>query len=263
MKKIFKLSFALLLAGLIGLAFTRQQKPTIYIIGDSTTKNTLPMMGWGTAIPEFFDTSRIAIANHAMAGRSTRTFVKEGRWRVVDSLLKPGDYVLMVFGHNEGAKPGVVGPNPDANQRATARGVLKGIGEDTVHLTWADGTPEIVHSYGWYMRQFIRDAKAKGATPIVLSMIPHNIFKNGKVPRADTTYGKWSKQVADQEGVMFIDMNNLTANKYEQWGADSVNKLFAPDKTHTTPAGARVNAQSVVEGIRANPQNPLNQYLKK
>jgi rhamnogalacturonan acetylesterase len=261
MKKALKLTLLLAIAGVIGLAFTIQQKPTIYIIGDSTTKNTLPMMGWGTAIADFFDTTKVSIANHAMAGRSTRSFVREGRWDKVDSLLKPGDYVMMVFGHNEGAKPGVVGPNPDAAQRAISRGVLKGIGEDTVHLTWPDGKLEIVHTFGWYFRKFIRDTKAKGATPFVLSMIPHNSFKDGKVPRADMNYGLWSKQVADQEGVMFIDMNNITADKYEKLGQDSVAKFFAPDKTHTTKLGAAFNAQSVVDGIRANPQNPLNKYL--
>lgn len=261
--KALKYLLILLVAGIIGLAFTMQQKPTIYIIGDSTTHNTLPMMGWGTALPDFFDTTKISIANHAMAGRSTRTFTKEGRWDKVVSLLKPGDYVMMVFGHNEGEKPGVVGPNPDAHQRAISRGVLHGIGEDTVHLTWPDGTPEIVHTFGWYFRKFIRETKAKGATPIVLSMIPHNVFRDGKVPRADKDYGLWSKQVADQEGAIFIDMNNISADKMEKWGPDSVNKIFSPDRTHTLPAGAHMNAQSVVDGIKADPKNPLNKYLLK
>ncbi|GAB3905085.1 rhamnogalacturonan acetylesterase [Mucilaginibacter boryungensis] len=261
MSKPIKIGLMILVAGLIGLAFTFQQKPTIYIIGDSTTKNTLPLMGWGTAISDFFDTTKINIANHAMAGRSTRTFVKEGRWDKVDSLLKPGDYVLMVFGHNEGAKPGITPPNADAAGRAIGRGVLKGIGEDTVHLIYPNGSVEIVHTFGWYIRKFIREAKTKGATPMVLSMIPHNLFRDGKVPRADKDYGLWSKQVAEQEGVIFIDMNNITADKYEKLGADSVNKFFAPDKTHTTKLGATVNAQSVVVGIRANPDNPLNKYL--
>lgn len=260
--KTLKYVFVLLVAGIIGLAFTMQQKPTIYVIGDSTTNNNLPMMGWGTALPDFFDTTKISIANHAMAGRSTRTFVKEGRWDKVTSLLKPGDYVMMVFGHNEGAKPGITPPNADANGRATGRGVLKGIGEDTVQLTWPDGTKEIVHTFGWYFRKFIREAKAKGATPIVLSMIPHNIFKDGKVPRADKDYGLWSKQVADQEGVTFIDMNNLSADKLEKWGPDSANKIYSTDHTHTLPAGAHMNAQSVVDGIKADPKNPLNKYLK-
>lgn len=260
--KALKYIFVMMAVALIGLAFTVQQKPTIYIIGDSTTKNTLPLMGWGTALPDYFDTTQISITNHAMAGRSTRTFVKEGRWDKVESLLKPCDYVLMVFGHNEGAKPGVVGPNPDAAQRAISRGVLKGIGEDTVHLTWPDGTPEIVHTFGWYFRKFIRETKAKGATPIVLSMIPHNAFKDGKTKRADKDYGLWSKQVADEEGVIFIDMNGITADKYDLMGQDSVKKYFAADNTHTTPLGANLNAQSVVDGIRANPANPLNKYLK-
>jgi len=263
MKRVLTFTMALFIAGLIGLAFTIQQKPTIYVIGDSTTHNTLPLMGWGTALPDFFDSTKITIANHAMAGRSTRTFVKEGRWNTVDSLLKPGDYVMMVFGHNEGAKPGITPPNADAAGRAIGRGVLHGIGEDTVHLIYPNGSVEIVHSFGWYFRKFIRDTKAKGATPIVLSMIPHNIFRDGKVPRADKDYGLWSKQVADQEGVIFIDMNNISADKFEKWGPDSVAKIFAADKTHTTPAGAKANAQSVVDGIKADPKNPLNQYLKK
>lgn len=260
--KALKFVLPLLIAGIIGLAFTMQQKPTIYIIGDSTTHNTLPMMGWGTALPDFFDTTKISIANHAMAGRSTRTFVKEGRWDAVTALLKPGDYVMMVFGHNEGSKPGVTGPNPNAQERGTARGVLHGIGEDTVHLTWPDGTQEIVHTFGWYFRKFVRETKAKGATPIILTMIPHNKFVDGKVPRADKDYGLWSKQIADQEGAIFIDMNNLSADKMEKWGPDSVNKIFAADHTHTLPAGAHMNAQSVVDGIKADPKDPLNKYLK-
>ncbi len=259
--KLLKYTLLQVIIGVTGLAFTYKPKPTIYIIGDSTTKNTLPMMGWGTAIAQFFDSTKITVANHAMAGRSTRTFVKEGRWKVVDSLLKPGDYVMMVFGHNEGAKPGPTPPNADAAGRATGRGVLKGIGEDTVHVNWPDGTVEIVHTFGWYFRMFIKDAKAKGATPIVLSMIPHNAFKDGKTKRNDMDYGLWSKQVANQEGVIFIDMNSITADKYDKMGADSVKKLFAPDNTHTNTMGATVNAQSVVDGIRANPNNPLNKYL--
>jgi lysophospholipase L1-like esterase len=89
-----------------GLAFINQQKPTIYLIGDSTTHNNdKETWGWGSIIPYYFDLAKINVENHAMAGRSTRTFIKEGRWNKVDSLLKPGDYVLMVFGHNEGSKP--------------------------------------------------------------------------------------------------------------------------------------------------------------
>lgn len=253
MMKALKYSFILLMAAVIGMSFIIQTKPTLYIIGDSTTKNNLPMMGWGQAMPEFFDLSKIDVNNQAIAGRSTRSFVREGRWDKVTSMLKPGDYVMMVFGHNEGTPP-------DTTAMAN-RGVLHGIGEDSVVLKWHSGKTETVHTYGWYFRKFIRETKAKGATPIVLSMIPRNEFRNGKVLRADKDYGLWAKQVADQEGAIFIDLNSRTADKYDKWGPDSVKKIHPQDHTHTTPAGARVNAQSVAEGIKADPQNPLNKYL--
>lgn len=184
--KVLKSVFVLLIIAFAGLAFINQQKPTIYLIGDSTTHNNdKETWGWGSIIPYYFDLAKINIENHAMAGRSTRTFIKEGRWNKVDSLLKPGDYVLMVFGHNEGSKPDTT--------KAGYRGVLKGTGNETVELIWLNGTKETVHTYGWYLHKFIRDTKAKGATPIVLSMIPRNEFRDGKVIRADNDYGKWAQ----------------------------------------------------------------------
>jgi lysophospholipase L1-like esterase len=139
--------------------------------------------------------------------------------------------------------------------------VLKGTGDDTVQLTWAANKMETVHSYGWYLRKFIAEAKAKGATPIVLSMIPRNEFREGKVLRATNDYGKWAKEVADAEGVLFIDLNGITADKYDAWGPEKVKAYFPGDHTHTNEEGAKVNAASVVDGIRANRKNPLNRYL--
>lgn len=255
MIKPLKIVLILLIVAFAGLAFVHQQKPILYLIGDSTTHNSdKETWGWGSIIPNYFNLSKINIENHAMAGRSTRTFIKEGRWNKVDSLLKPGDYVMMVFGHNEGSQP-------DTTKKGY-RGVLKGTGEETVELTWPNGIKETVHTYGWYLRKFIRETKAKGATPMVLSMIPRNEFREGKVIRADDDYGKWAREVAQQEGAVFIDMNRLTADKYDQWGPDSVKKFFPGDHTHTNKAGATVNAESVAEGVRADPKNPLNKYLK-
>jgi rhamnogalacturonan acetylesterase len=253
--KLLKITLVLLITAFAVLAFVNQQKPTIYLIGDSTTHNSdKETWGWGSIIPNYFDLSKISIQNHAMAGRSTRTFIKEGRWNKVDSLLKPGDYVMMVFGHNEGSQP-------DTTKKGY-RGVLKGIGEETVELTWPNGTKETVHTYGWYFRKFIRETKAKGAMPIVLSMIPRNEFRDGKVIRADSDYGKWAQEVAQQEGAIFIDMNRITADKYDKWGPDLVKKFFPGDHTHTNKTGATINAESVAEGIKADPKNPLNKYLK-
>jgi lysophospholipase L1-like esterase len=93
-------------------------------------------------------------------------------------------------------------------------------------------------------------------------MIPRNEFRDGKVIRANDDYGKWAREIALQEGVIFIDMNRITADKYDKWGADSVKKFFPGDHTHTNKMGATVNAESVVDGIKADPANPLNKYLK-
>jgi len=232
----------------------KEDKPTLYIIGDSTVRNpNRPQCGWGELIGEFFDSSKISISNQAMAGRSTRTFIKEGRWDKVLSTLKAGDFVIMQFGHNEGSVPDT--------SKAGYRGVLKGTGEETKYLVWPDGKPETVHTYGWYIRKFVQEARAKGATPVICSMIPRNEFRDGKVQRANNDYGKWAKEIADQEGVVFIPLNDLTADKYDKMGPDEVKKLFPGDHTHTNEAGARINAQSVTEGIRNTPACALNKYL--
>jgi rhamnogalacturonan acetylesterase len=257
MKQRFKLkkeTSILIILFIVLAAFRLQEKPTLYIIGDSTVRNTnKEQWGWGTLISDYFDTTKINISNQAMAGRSTRTFIKEGRWDKVISSIKKGDYQFMQFGHNEGSKPDT--------SKAGYRGVLKGTGDDTVMLTWAGGTKEIVHSYGWYLKKFIGEAKAKGATVVVMSMIPRNEFKDGKVQRANNDYGKWAKEAAGQGGAYFVDLNAITADKYDKLGPDEVKKFFPGDHTHTNKEGADVNAQSVVEGLKQNSAIGLNKYL--
>jgi lysophospholipase L1-like esterase len=256
MKK-YGLSILLLPAVLALASFVLRQdnKPVLYIIGDSTVRNqnTNGQWGWGTLIGEFFDSTKLSVSNQAMAGRSTRTFIKEGRWDKVLSTLKAGDYVIMQFGHNEGSKPDT--------SKAGYRGVLKGTGDETVELTWPDSTKETVHTYGWYLKKFITDAKAKGATPIVASMIPRNIFKDGKVVRANTDYGKWAMEVAAANGAFFVDLNAISADKYDVLGPDKVKNFFPGDHTHTNKEGAEINAASVVEGLRKIKDCTLNNYL--
>jgi lysophospholipase L1-like esterase len=230
------------------------EKPTLYLIGDSTVRNTnRPQCGWGEMIGELFDTAQISISNQAMAGRSTRTFIKEGRWDKVLSTIKKGDYLIMQFGHNEGSRP-------DTSKQGY-RGVFRGTGEDSVQLTWKDETIETVHSYGWYLRKFVREARAKGAVPIICSMIPRKEFADGKVKRADKDFGKWAKEVAESEGVFFVDLNAITADKYDVMGEEEVTKFFPGDHTHTNVDGARVNAASVVDGIKKLNACDLVKYL--
>ena len=255
MKKTSLLAFAALL--LLLLSFTKPSpRPTLYLIGDSTVNNTnAPQLGWGNTIAAYFDTTKIKVQNNAKAGRSTRTFITEGRWERTIAAIKPGDFLIMQFGHNEGSAPDTT--------KAGRRGVLRGTGDETKSLVWPDGHPETVNTYGWYLRKFIREAKAKGALPVVCSMIPRNEWKDGKVIRASNDFGKWAQEVAQQEGAAFINLNEITALKYDKLGPDEVKKFFPGDHTHTNEAGARLNAESVVDGIKADKKLALNRYLKK
>lgn len=233
-----------------------QDKRTLYTIGDSTVRNSnKETWGWGTFIGDYFDTTQLITNNQAMAGRSTRTFISEGRWDKVLSTLKPGDFVIMQFGHNEGSVPDT--------SKMGRRGVLKGIGNEIKELIWPDGKLEVVHTYGWYLRKFINDTKQKGATPIVASMIPRNDWKNGKVERANTSFGKWAAEVAKEEGVYFIDLNSITADKYDLMGPEKVKSFFPGDHTHTNAEGAKINAASVIDGLKQLKDCPLLKYLKK
>jgi len=235
-------------------------KPTLYIIGDSTVRNgdgtgKSSLWGWGSVIGDQFDTTRIHIENHAIGGRSSRTFLTEGRWDKIMEKLQPGDFVVMQFGHNDS------GPLDDT---ARARGSLKGIGEDTAAIyNPIRKMNEVVHSYGWYMRKYVNDAKAKGALPIVCSPVPRNIFKEGKTERANTSYGKWAEEVATATNAFFIPLNDLIADQYDKLGADSVKHFFPGDHTHPNRDGSLLNAEMVVKGIESLKKCDLKKYLKK
>jgi rhamnogalacturonan acetylesterase len=234
-----------------------QRLPTLFIIGDSTVKNSAKgLLGWGDPIAAFFDQQKIRIENRARGGRSSRTFQTEGLWDQVLSELKPGDFVLMQFGHNDGGA---------INDESRARGSLKGTGNETEEIdNLLTKKPEMVHTFGWYMRKYIADAKAKGAVAVVLSPIPRNVWKDGKVVRASADYGKWAAEAAKSEGAFFVDLNELVARRYDELGPDKVKELyFLEDHTHTTPAGAEVNARAVVEGLRAFDKCPLASFLLK
>ncbi|MFD0998394.1 rhamnogalacturonan acetylesterase [Ohtaekwangia kribbensis] len=248
---------------LLGIAtsFTVQkQKPVIYLVGDSTVKNgsgkgDSGLWGWGDFLYTQFDTTKVRIENHARGGRSSRTYQTEGLWHNVLANVKPGDYIIMQFGHNDGGA---------INDTLRARGSIRGIGEETEEIdNLITHKHEIVHSYGWYMRKYIRDAKAKGAIPIVCSLVARNVWKDGKVVRSTDSYATWAADVAKAEGAYYIDLNDLVASRYEQLGPEEVkSKLFLEDHTHTTEAGARINAALVAEAIRGEKKLALRKFLR-
>jgi lysophospholipase L1-like esterase len=231
-------------------------RPTLFLIGDSTVNNsTRGRTGWGRPIVNYFDTNRIAVVNKARGGRSSRTYLTEGLWDEVAAQLKPGDFVLMQFGHNDG------GPMDEGRARAS----LHGNGDEPVIVTnKTTGKIETVYSYGWYLRRYIADTKAKGATPIVLSLVARDRWKDGLVERAKDSYTRWAREAAEQGGAQFIDLNHLTATRYEQDGRERTHTVYftTNDWTHTTPVGADVNAQCLVDGLRALSDCPLADYLR-
>ena len=232
------------------------QSPTLFIIGDSTVKNsTEGQQGWGDPLAELFDSAKIKVVNRARGGRSSRTFLTEGLWDQVLAELKPGDFVLMQFGHNDG------GP---INDDSRARGSLKGVGNEVEEIdNLLTKKHEIVHTFGWYMRKYVADTKAKGAIPIVISPVPRNIWVDGKVERRSSTYAGWAAEIARSEKACFIDLNEIVAVKYESIGQETVGKdYFKTDHTHTTPLGAKLNAESIAGALRSLQECQLAKYLR-
>lgn len=237
---------------------TRKSKnaPVVMLIGDSTMKNgrgkgDSGQWGWGSFFEQFFDTTRISVENHALGGRSSRTFYTEGLWDKVLPGIQKGDYLFIQFGHNDG------GPLNTGRARAS----LKGSGnESQTVIMERNGGPEEVFTFGHYLRIYIRQAKARGAIPVVLSHTPGNTWNGDKMVRNDETYGKWSKEVAEQERVLFIDMNDLIAIKCEALGKEKVNALFK-DRVHTSHEGAILNCEALTEGIKAIPGLDLKKYI--
>lgn len=261
MKKIYKPSLLAVVAIISScLVMKPRQKPTLFLIGDSTVKHGQGMgdggrWGWGDIIAAYFDTTKIAVKNEALGGTSSRTFMHKGRWAAVLPQIKKGDYVIIQFGHND---------NSPLDDTSRARGTIKGNGNESQEVyNSITKQREVVYSYGWYIRKFISDIKAKGATPIVASLIPRNGWTNGKVNRSGDSYGQWAEQAAQQGGAYFVDLNKITADCYDREGEQKVRATYfnTIDGTHTIEAGARLNAQSVVQGLKALKNNPLKKYL--
>ena len=252
----------LLLVALIGSVFalvgppaqaqeSEPSKPNLWIIGDSTVKNgAYGGVGWGEVIEPYFDTDRITIHNRAIGGRSSRTFRLEGRWSDVLENAKPGDFVMIQFGHNDGANP----QDPEK-----PRGSLRGMGEETVDWMHPQrNEPETIHTYGWYMRQYVKEAQEAGLTPIVLSYVPRAPREGQTMSvELDDMYGTWSKEVAEQTNAAFVNLYGLVAEAYATMEAEQPHSvketLFVGgdrDYTHTVQAGAELNAKKLVEGIR-------------
>ena len=230
--------------------------PTLWIVGDSTLNSNAPLRGWGQELAQFFDQSKINVVNRAIGGRSSRTFQYEGRWDKVLSELKKGDFVLLQFGHND------VGQYDDPKSKD--RPSLHSEGEETAEATRLDGKKETVHSFGWYMRKYGNDVRERGATMIFCSMVPHKDWDGGHIVRKEREkWVLWTANAASATHAAYIDLNEIVALEFERLGPEKVAPLFGDARTHSTPAGALLNAQMVIAGIRALKKPDLKKYLSR
>ena len=212
--------------------------PRIFLIGDSTMADKPladnPERGWGQAFPMFFDRS-VAIENHAKNGKSTKSFIKEGRWQVVCDRLRKGDYVFIQFGHNDEKK------------------------EDSTRF--ADPQTD----YRDNLLKMIRDARAKDATPVLLTPVSRRRFDAEE--NAVETHHEYSavvRTIAKEENVPLVDLDAKSIAMFARTGVEGSKKLFLwvpagkykalpagkQDNTHFTFAGATKVAGLVVEGIK-------------
>ena len=239
----------------------RGDNPVLFLIGNSTMRTgTLGngnngQWGWGYFEHEYFDENKITVENHALGGTSSRTFYNR-LWPDVLKGIRLGDWVIIELGHNDN------GPYDSGRARAS----IPGIGRDSLNVTIKEtGVKETVYTYGEYMRRFIRDVKRRGAHPILMSLTPRKAWEDADstiITRVNHTFGLWAKQVARKERVPFIDLNEISARKFEKFGKEKVKYMFYIDRIHTSEFGARVNAESAAEGIRACKGLELARYLK-
>jgi len=256
--KNYKFLIAAICFAAISMSFIVKPKPVrVYLIGDSTVANyslerdymqkKYPITGWGQVFQQFLKKDSLKSLNKliksdsalvidkAKGGRSTRTFFEEGRWKeVLDSLTK-NDVVLIQFGHNDGAKN-----KPER---------------------YVD-----IPGYKDFLRMYVREARAKGAIPILLTPVARNSpWKDGKLLNAHTDYPQAVKDVAAELNVRMIDLNELSANFFTSKGKDFSAKNYfmnldsgkyvaypkgQTDNTHFQPEGAKEIARLVYEGLK-------------
>lgn len=209
----------------------------IFVCGDSTaaTKDISkgsPERGWGHVLQPFFDPSEVIVENHAVNGRSTKSFVTLGHWQKVEESMRAGDYVFIEFGHNDTKE------------------------SDTTRFT----TPE---QYGKNLLRYIEIVRSKGAIPVLLTQVCRRWWKEGVLADSHGEYLKECHRVAKESGVLFIDAERLTREWLTPLGDEGSKKYFMNlpagkypshpegkvDNTHFTVPGARIVAKMICKEI--------------
>ncbi len=242
---------------------TRQgNNPVLFLVGNSTMRNgtrgdgSNGQWGWGYYVNRYFNANRITVENQALGGMSTRTFYTD-LWPAVRDALKPGDWVIVSIGHND---------NGEFFDQRRARAVIPGVDPDTCYVGFNQRThrQDTVYSYGTYLRLYIKEIRARGANPILMSLTPRDAYDaKGKIVRKPQT--EWAAYVAAVEGVPFVDLNEISGQKLDSYSTWKEKYHFLGDHIHTSKFGAELNARSAAEGLwqSRNPQlRPLQQMMQ-
>ena len=243
--------FIFLLFPLCCLAFGKKNTPTVFLAGDSTMSQKkpedAPETGWGMVFPEYFDTTAVHFENHAVNGRSTKSFRTLGHWDKMMARVQAGDYVLIQFGHNDSKA------------------------DDTTRYAPAQT------DYRENLNRFIAEIRAKGALPVLLTpVVRRNYDTDGHFVDKHGDYPGVVREVAAAQGVPLIDLWAKSKALLEQLGPDGSKPMFMhvqpgiypkfpdgrEDNTHFTPFGAAMIAALVADGVRESSLE-LRQYLKK
>ncbi len=220
---------------------------TLFLSGNSTVvdQDKEPWASWGQMIPSFFEAKNISIANYAESGETLRSFKAAKRLQKLLSLMKPGDYLFIEFGHNDQKQKG------------------EGVGPFT--------------SYKAELKYFISEARKKGGIPVLITSMNRRSFDaNGHITNTLLEYPEAVRQSAKEERVAMIDLNAMSKIMYEAWGPEKSIKAFVhypantfpnqpsklEDNTHFNTFGAYEIARCIVQGIKDN-NLPIAKYLKK
>lgn len=232
----------------------KENLPTLWLIGDSTVRNGSKgdngpdgQWGWGAPLTAYFDLSKINIVNRAMGGTSSRNFYTGEWWRNTRPLIKKGDFVMMQFGAND-------------NGGAKGKGALKGVGEETEM-----NGEETVHTFGWYLRKYVEETRAAGATPIICSLTPRKRWDGRDFVRGGG-HAEWAELAAKETKTLFVPLNEIIGARYEKLGKRKVDKLYVPspkENLHPGWDGAVVNAECVVAGLKALRKDPFEGFYSR
>jgi pectinesterase len=220
-----RLFFLIMTIAELSLVFTADKKITIFIIGDSTAANKdtsggKQERGWGQMFQSNFNENFVVVDNHAVNGRSTKSFLDEGRWDVVKKLIKKGDYVMIQFGHND-AK--------DEEARHTDPGT----------------------TFDANLKKYATETSKLGGIPILMSPVVRRKWKNGALVDTHGDYRLRAKIVADSLKVHYIDGNAITEKLEKNLGEEGSKRLhliFAPGEQAAYPAGIEDNTHYNVYG---------------